>query len=104
MSTQIYKIVDNQLRLDEYLEDKPELDAKLVRQIREVYSQDTEFSLINKGITNQNDAEYFEYRNFVNSLKVERDAKIAENATKLSNAIDVEYNDNGEVRIIKIYA
>jgi hypothetical protein len=44
-------------------------DEAIIAFIRLKYSQDDEFALTNKGIANNQDAEYIEYRNYVNWCK-----------------------------------
>lgn len=44
-------------------------DAKIVSAIREIYSIDDEYKLINLGIANNQDPEYLEYRKTVNDIK-----------------------------------
>lgn len=48
---------------------KLKYDDIVVRLIREKYSQNEEFSLINKGIVNSLDEEYVAYRDFVSNCK-----------------------------------
>lgn len=103
MGRQIYKIVDEVFQLDEYLKSKEELDKDLVAELRNIYSEDAEFALINKGISDANDVDYVAYRNLVSELKVKRDAKLAENQAKLDNTQEVEYQDGDELRTVLVY-
>ena len=40
----------------------------LIGQIREMYSVDDEFRILNKGIIDSQDTEYLEYRNIIDEL------------------------------------
>ena len=46
-----------------------ERNSKIVSAIREIYSIDDEYKLINLGIANNQDPEYLEYRKTVNDIK-----------------------------------
>ncbi len=46
-------------------------DIKIVSAIREIYSIDDEYKLINLGIANSQDPEYLEYRQTVEKIKQE---------------------------------
>jgi hypothetical protein len=48
-------------------------DQAIIAFIRLKYTQDDEFTLTNKGIANNQDAEYIEYRNYVNWCKEQAD-------------------------------
>jgi oligoendopeptidase F len=48
-------------------------EQAIIAFIRLKYSQDDEFALTNKGIANSQDAEYIEYRNYVNWCKEQAD-------------------------------
>lgn len=73
-----YQIVDNELietpfDWETYNQEqsKKERDAKIVSAIREIYSIDDEYKLINLGIADNRDPEYLEYRQTVEKIKQE---------------------------------
>ncbi len=73
-----YKIVDDKLVETPFdwetynLEQtKKQRDIKIVSAIREIYSQDDEYKLINLGIANSQDLKYLEYRKTVDKIKQE---------------------------------
>lgn len=108
MGTNVYRLIDENPILEDYIKSDEEINKEIVAKIREKYSQEDEDKLKRLAINAMSIAkdlpvEYDEYNNYVEECRNWGDEQKLEAQEKLELTEEIEIEENDDTRVIRVY-